>query len=243
MIHTTKEYEKFIFRKDNRAKICYLHVENLKKLIKQKNLLDKRPIIVNKDMEVLDGQHRLLAAKELEVEVHYTVLEENDILDLIALNTSKNWKNIDYLNFFCFHKYQEYIKLKEFIEKNNLTLKIGINLAMGISKHGLKDFKSGNFVFGNSLVGLDIYKCNETVNRIKLLKGSFQWLTSTRFWNPLLRLIKHPEFDFDKWIKNIELFVDRITQKATETGYLVMFEDIYNYRNTNKIKLIDPLAD
>ena len=30
-----------------------------------------RPIVVNKKMEVMDGQHRLMAAKQLGVEIYY----------------------------------------------------------------------------------------------------------------------------------------------------------------------------
>jgi len=54
----TTDYTKFKKTRGNRP-VDPAHVEQLKKLISDKDLFD--PIRVNKDMEVIDGQHTLEA--------------------------------------------------------------------------------------------------------------------------------------------------------------------------------------
>src|SRR5437868_13330592 len=99
MMDQTTDYEKFVFRKDNRAKICKEHVDRLIKSIKITNLLQWRPIEVNSAMEVLDGQHRLLAAKALGVPIYYKVIDNATPESIILMNVHKNWGMGDYLNY------------------------------------------------------------------------------------------------------------------------------------------------
>lgn len=47
------------------------HVKRLAKSIARKNLLYIRPLIVNEKMQIIDGQHRLAAAKEIKATVYY----------------------------------------------------------------------------------------------------------------------------------------------------------------------------
>ena len=61
-ILVTKDYHKFSFLKGNRA-INIRHLNNLITSIKEKDL--KMPIIVNEELGVLDGQHRLKAYQTL----------------------------------------------------------------------------------------------------------------------------------------------------------------------------------
>lgn len=64
------------------------------------------PILVDKNHFILDGQHRFMAAKELQKPLPYIVLKDSEkIMDIIKdLNScSKNWNNNDYLK----HNYQK----------------------------------------------------------------------------------------------------------------------------------------
>ena len=99
-INKTKNYEMFKFREDNRLKIDQSHVNKLINSIQSRNLLDMRPIIVNSDYEILDGQHRLLAAKNLGVEIYYEIEEKLEHKDIILMNVAKSWAVCDYMNYF-----------------------------------------------------------------------------------------------------------------------------------------------
>ena len=85
MIQKTKDYEMFKFRDDNRP-LSQPHLKALIDSIKSKNLLEMRPIQVNAQFEVIDGQHRIAAAKALGVDIYYQVEESLNPEDIIRLN-------------------------------------------------------------------------------------------------------------------------------------------------------------
>ena len=69
----TNNYDMFKFKKENRE-INYNKVNNLKrKLIDDGRQI--MPIICNKNMEIIDGQHRFEALKELAWDVMYYIDE------------------------------------------------------------------------------------------------------------------------------------------------------------------------
>jgi hypothetical protein len=67
-IHKTTDYDQFKFLESQRN---VTRTSAVLESIKQKNMLDLKPIICNKEKYVLDGQHRLLAAKQLRVPIYY----------------------------------------------------------------------------------------------------------------------------------------------------------------------------
>lgn len=85
---STTNYDMFKFRDDNRTKIRKRHVDTLAESIQRNNQLEKHPIVVNQDMEIINGQHRLCAAKELGIPVYYIVQEEFTPEDLYISNLS-----------------------------------------------------------------------------------------------------------------------------------------------------------
>ncbi len=237
MIQKTKDYDKFIFRDDNRERIDQAHVNRLAECIKSKNMLDLRPLIVNDKMEIIDGQHRLLAAKILGVEVYYQIEKKLTAQDIIKLNISKAWTLGDYLNFYCQHQYDEYLKLKNFMSKHNLNLKVALNITMGTAKLGYHDFKMGEYTFDEENLDVELDACWDTVRYIKKMNGHSPYTSSSRFWKALLKLIRHPNFDKDKWYNNMQKMVDHFCAKAGTDDYITMIQTIYNWRSQSKIDL------
>lgn len=85
--------------------------------IRKRNLLHVNPIVVDKDMRVVDGQHRLEAASILGVEIYY--IEENiDRRDISMLNSNqKNWNAMDYINFYTVEKNSSFIQISSLVNK------------------------------------------------------------------------------------------------------------------------------
>jgi hypothetical protein len=188
-------------------------------------------------MEVMDGQHRLMAAKALGVDIYYQIEKSLKPIDIITLNISKRWMMTDYLNYYCKNGHIEYQKLEKFMKENQITIKVALNICMGGSIVRREGFRLGEYVFEmkDSVEDLDV--CWDTINYIKLKNGFSQYTTSSRFWSALLRMIKHEAFDKEKWMKNLEILVQRLNPKPSEKEYLTAFLDIYNWRNVNKIDL------
>lgn len=239
MIKKTKDYDLFVFRDDNREKIDKAHVLKLIESIKSRNLLELRPICVNANMEIVDGQHRLLAAKTLGVDIYYQQDKSLDASDIIRMNISKPWTIGDYLNFYCEQGYDEYIKIKRFVEKHNLSLKVALNIIMGNQKNNFLQFKNGQFTFMQEEIDQQIQVCWDTIGYIKKMNGYSAYTNSSRFWKALLRIVNHPEFNEEKWLSNTRKMIEHFTVKAKFEDYLATFSTVYNYRSPAKVNFMD----
>lgn len=235
MIKKTKDYEIFKFRQDNRERIIQGRVLSIANSIKARNLLEFRPILVNEDMEIMDGQHRMLAAKMLDVEIYYEINKKMNPSDIILLNNAKSWGINDYLNFYCKNDYQEYIKLHYFMTANNLSLKVALTLTMGKQREITEAFRGGKYEFKGEIQPGALKVCWDTINYIKRMNGFSSYTHSARFWNALLKIALHRSFNPDKWLSNLEKMVERFKPKATSEDYMLLMLEVNNWHNTMKI--------
>ena len=231
----TTNYDMFKLREDNRYRIDQAHVRRLMASIQGKNLLELRPISVNKDMEVIDGQHRLQAAKALGIEIYYEVNENLKAEDVIIMNVAKPWTHLDYINYYSKNGYQEYTKLFEFMKKSEISAKIALNICMSISQSSFDDFKSGKFTFDIGDMEQVVDKCKTTIDIIKMHHPNSTYTRSGRFWKPLTILIKNDDFIFEIWLENLRKNIMRMGIRPTEKEDLLTFQEIYNYRNNKKL--------
>jgi hypothetical protein len=115
----TQEYSKFKFLKTNRE-INPHNVERIKASIEEWGIIPGRPILVDKDYNIIDGQHRFVAIKELELPVQYEYVDGDVIGKTMALNSNQqHWLAIDYVRSFAASGNLEYQKVLEFHEKYN----------------------------------------------------------------------------------------------------------------------------
>lgn len=240
MAKSTTNYEMFKFREDNREKgVNQYNLKDLIEKIRKRNLLPMCPIIVNGAYEVMNGQHRLLAAKFLGLPIYYEVQEDLDFKDMIAMNSGKNWLDSDVLNAFCKNGYDEYIKLKKFMTKHDLSITIAKTLIVGKGRDQGRNFRDGKFIFDEEEFGQAFEICHDTIAIIRKINGSIEssFTRSSRFWRPLISLIRHDDFDSTHWFKNISKHTSLFTAKASSKEYSRINQKIYNYHARIKIYL------
>jgi hypothetical protein len=236
MTQTTTNYDQFKLREDNRP-IDQAHLRKLKLSIASRNLLELRPIIVNEDLEVMDGQHRLEAARQLGLDIYYTVEKKLVNTDMILMNINKSWVTADFMHYYVTNGNDEYIKLKRFMERTGLNLKISLLLTMGGTNDAHFAFKNGEYKFNDEGLEECIGLCWDTIEYIKRMIPNSVWTASAKFWRPLVKLVRHEDFSMSKWEKNLRLNIDRFGPKARESDFLNMMQDIYNWKNRDKIDL------
>ena len=235
----TTNYDMFKFRDDNRSEISQSHVKKLAMSIKMQNLLELKPILVNEDMEVMDGQHRLLAAKQLGVEVYYSVEKKLNASNMVLMNLAKPWGIGDYLNYYCKNGNKEYIKLDEFTKSNGVSLKVALNLTIGTGREAHTDFKMGRFQFLCEELSAEIECCKAIIQYIKKMNGFSLYTDSSRFWKALIKLVKHPNFRMNRWSSNLEKMISRVGPRATTEDYMRMLMEIYNWKNSDRVYLLE----
>ena len=110
-IYEESDYSVFKKLEDNRI-LSSTRVKNLIESISKRNLMN--PILVNSNMEILDGQGRFEAKKRLKLPIWYVIQEDGDIDDCILLNQfNKPWSVEDFVNTFANQGNENYIRLRE----------------------------------------------------------------------------------------------------------------------------------
>lgn len=99
-VYRTDEYDVFNTLQGNRDVLAG-RVSKIIKSIKANGYIFN-PIIVNENMEVIDGQGRLEALKTLNMPIDYIIVDGLRIKDCIALNIYQTkWNTMDYINSFA----------------------------------------------------------------------------------------------------------------------------------------------
>lgn len=240
--HKTKDYELFKFREDNRE-INKSHVRKLVESLKIDNDLHLHPIVVNEKMEVIDGQHRLTAAKTLDLEVTYVIDTNFDPSKIITLNTTqKRWSTDDYLNYWLIHGSNDYLLLRDFINDFGFSLVSTLIWITNSTSNQIMDhFKKGSFKFkiephilesmltAKTLINMLIqsnYKVAKLYNQNCFHKGMKSFFTN-------------PVVDHQRFLDRFEKSPYKISFNTTMKEYVIQFVDIYNYdMRRYKIKLV-----
>lgn len=93
-IFVTDDYSVFKLMNGNRS---FDHKRAIVNSVKRVGHIPS-PIICNEKMEVVDGQGRLAAFKELKLPVYYIVIQGLGIEECISMNISQsNWTTLDYI--------------------------------------------------------------------------------------------------------------------------------------------------
>ena len=231
MIKQTKNYDQFVLRPDNRADgISERHVKLLMLSLKSKNLLHLRPIAVTESMEVIDGQHRLEAAKRLGLPIYYEVEKNLEAKDVILMNVVKPWSASDFFNYYVKNGYPEYVKLEEFMKKNGLTLKPALSICVPGRERAAKAFREGSFKFNDTILTREMDACWQIIGFIGDKLQNTQYMRSGKFLRALLAIVRHPDFDMSRMMKNVDRLITRIGPRITQREYIDMFLTIYNYK-------------
>lgn len=240
-IHKTTDYDLFKWKSNNRP-IDPTHVERIKFSFKRFFDFHLKPAIVTEDMEIIDGQHRIIAAKELGLPCFYTVDQNFSSEKMIQYNTTqKNWDINAYLNYWIVEGKEDYVKLKEFSKDLEFPLAITLSwvLQQGGSKY--KTFRTGAFKF--HLNEITLIAITHTKKLIRLMQDrNFKpkCIQTSRNFHAACKFI------FENSLVNAEHFFDRFDRitfqfhQAVEwQEYLDQLIDIYNYdMRANRLKLV-----
>lgn len=241
----TLDYDIFKSHEANRKK-DEKHVNRLVEEIRENNKLAARPILVGKGNVVIDGQHRLEAAKRLNLPVYYIVDETADIKDIKSINTNtKTWTIGDYLNYYAQQCYPEYIDLQAFVEKEKMPLNVALQLLnAGRATSFFKEFKEGHYQFpkGEDFAEAMIKKCqiSHVIAHIKKsTTGPKTYLDRVTFYDAMVNFFNIKMFNYDTFLNKLSYRIDLIHPCARRCEYMKMFKSIYNWKNQDPIKLDD----
>lgn len=229
----TKDYQQFNKAAGNRD-VIQLHIERLKASMEQEYLMS--PIIVNEKMEIIDGQHRFEAARQLDLPIRFIKVRGYALSQMQQMNKLMiKWQVIDHIKAHADMGNTHFIKLLRFIEEHSEHNGVEVILtAHGFNGSARKAlFESGTYKHDKQREA-DVARLLKALHEIKpYYKGARR----SSFISALRCLMKHDIFDVDLFIDKLSKFSSLMVDCTTRAHYIDLIEHIYNYKSRNKVSL------
>lgn len=224
-IQVTRDYDQFTLMTANREQLPG-HVRTLKKSFEEfGNFTKAQPILVNERMEIIDGQHRFLACKELGQPVYFSVVPGLGVTEARQMNiVHRNWNHDDYAHSYAASGDTNYQKLQELREDFGFSYTTILAYAEGMSRKGaLKRFRNGEFVLEDE---------PGTRQRLSYLADTgliVPFVSDKNFTLAMLKVMQAPGYDHKRMLKKLKLHQNMLERRATVQDYLRLLENIYNH--------------
>lgn len=229
-INVTQDYSLFKKLEGNRG-VTRSRAQKIKKSIQKVGYITS-PILVNEKMEIIDGQGRFEALKDLGLPIEYIQQENLGIRECVAMNViQSNWNLKDYILSYAEKGVQSYIYIKNIMDKYKIdNISIMATVTSAISRYNTKLTQSGLLEiteeqYLNALKKLDYFnELNEKYRDVKRFRYLFQ---------AILYCTELSCVDWEK-LKNkcIEVFeYGKIPPIPAVDEAIQFIEEIYNYNN------------
>lgn len=227
-VYQTTEYAMFHHLPENRE-VDQKHVRKLVREISKKNLLHLKPLDVTTAGGIVDGQHRLEAARELGLPIFYRITEELGEAEIASLNVAqKNWAGTDYLHYWTAKGKPDYQALTDFRERHpSLSFSNARMMVSGTSNNRAEELKMGQFRAANLELAEQVAVLIERIGK----EAQFKHANDTRFVAAVYYCADKVEgFDGKKFMEKILGNPRALMPCATHKQYMELFSEIYNYR-------------
>lgn len=237
-VFETYDYSKFKSLKGNR-------IINEPNFLRIKESMDKQQlfnvIIVNEKNEIIDGNHRFKTCKELNLPVYYVVCNGYSLEEVQILNAnSKNWTKNDFLDSYCELGYPQYITMRNFMRRHkNYSIGVSMSLLSLANNGGYKTkikIKKNIFKLGEFKCK-DVEKSHDITIQLTRLAMVTELYNRRSFVIAYMKVYLNPNFNYNTFFDKMNRYQSQIIPCINMEQYLLMFEKIYNYRNSNKVNL------
>lgn len=243
-IYRTNNHSMFKIDSRNRP-VDERHVAKIMKKIQKENLLDSRPITVTNDLVVVDGQHRLEAARNLNLPIYYQIANLR-IEDAPTINSAQqNWDSEDYLKSYSEMGDENYTRLLELSRETNVSPN-GLMKLIACTKCGgqfYKKFKDGLFtiepetIYEVKKILLLIQSIIQNLKQHPAYSEHAKILSRTRGMDSLFSFLKNvlPEKHHQLFARKVYDYAARIYRCSSIKEYHDMYMAIYKYHNSKSL--------
>lgn len=253
VIYETTDLSIFKIMEEGNRPIDWDHVKQLKERMGEKLL--RTIIIVNKFMEIIEGQHRYSAIKKINEEnllkglplisIEFVICENYGVEECCEYNgKGKNWTNKNITEGGKILKIEEYEIYDEFVKKFNLPHNVTIGLLTGETTNAKSSYEFKNLKLKIVDINTSLDKANkivEIVNTGVIPIGKSDQPISV-FGLALLDIFNVDGYDHNRMVTKCKEYVQRenrsLRRLTNITEPLIEFEDIYNYKEKSKTLFI-----
>lgn len=236
-VYFTKEYGRFKWLKGNRS----LSETKIKKIMNAVesgvNILKYAPIIVNENMEIIDGQHRFMVCKQLKENVFYVIQRDADLSIVPIINSnSQNWKKKDYLNSYVDLGKAAYVVVQQLIEEYpGLAIPVACSLVHEGKANGTD---SRDAFTDGQLQSKFAGDATALLNMAREFTGYITNPYSRRFLEALELLSKSDKYEQEVMLNKLNESERRIQEIHSVKAIITEMESIYNHRLRNRVYII-----
>lgn len=232
-ILVTDDYSQFKEMEGNRT----VEPARINKIIKSINKVGyiTSPIIVNENMEVIDGQGRLKALETLKLPVEYIVHSGIGIDECISMNIHQtNWKIQDYIKSYSDRGNSNYRLLVKLMEKyKNFNLEIFATATNGTGRFDSNMTKNGNLVLTDE-------SFRQAEEKLEYLEKFLPYLkqapgTISALEQAIIICFELDEIDKDRLLTQICKYIRLMIPWKDVPGAMQSIEDLYNRNISNKV--------
>jgi hypothetical protein len=241
LINKTRDYTIFKKHPNNRG-VHTGSVNKLKFSITTSNLLHLRPILCNVDMQVLDGQHRLEAARQLGVDIFYEIDPNTKTTDIVLLNDNqKKWTITDYFEYYRTRNFEEYVKTKRIMKDLGVDFLLLLAINKSQQGHEYEKIKAGLFKLRTDVEEIkklqNFYNevCEIITKRLPIRTG---FVKNQSFMCALFGFIANRYVNKETFLEKLSQKIEWISSRSSISGYEELFKNIYSYRNKHVLKLL-----
>ena len=230
-IKRTLDYGMFKTHPENR-KINSAHVERIKISLSKKSLMRDLPILVAKDGKtVIDGQHRLEAAKQLRLPIFYAVAEDATPEDVGLINSvAKAWSQQDYFDHYLSKSLPSYVKLSEFMKMHGLKLSWAVKILakttmanQALVDRGIYEgFTRGTWTYPEN--DSAAHEWIENYEKFKAASGC----DATSVANALISMSRNPNFSWQRILAKVSELPGLVRATGKAPTDIQMLEGVFN---------------
>lgn len=201
-------------------------------------------VYVNEYLQVIDGQHRVEAARKTTKPVIFCIQPGWGIKEVQILNVnSKNWTGEDFMVSFARTGNENYIQFRELFEKSHFPITILLSIVR--NKPGDRGHDSKQIFIAGKLLFTEEMKLNTLARVVKIHEiGQYHpnGKTKRSFVDAVLSFISLQGYDHLLFLRQLKCYPDELllqSKQLTEKSYLEIFQKVYNYkrREGNRIMI------
>lgn len=237
VIQETTNYSRFNLMDANRN-VLESHKDSIKASIEEHgNFTEFVPIMVNERMEIIDGQHRFVALKELGLPIYYVMTKGTGVKEARNMNKlNKPWGMLDWARSYAssgYKSYQNYLILHDeypTIHPSTLIKYATNEVRMGMNK----SFREGNLVFPEQ--ALD--GARERLEAYLSFVEAQPIADYSAMADALLLAMDADGYNHNRMISKIRMYRG-LKRLKNRNDCLRQLEDIYNYSTSeaNRLRL------
>ncbi len=196
------------------------------------------PILVNQNFMIVDGQHRVEAARKANVSLSYIQFDFDEdklpILISTVNSTSSKWKLQNFINMWADLEKEDYIYLNNLMDKYKVNLSTLLGAIGGRGSHATKRIKKGAF----ELTGAQRQRSEKKLNmmvEIRELDEKYNSFNMGSFSAAIMSCITHPDYNHEQMLNQLNRQPGNISKCPIPGDYIKQIEDVYNFGKKTRI--------